>query len=367
MTLLFGFSRKYHYLVYHNYYFYSKKGSVNSPRTPKSITGVLIAKNGGVFVLIIVHTISFRANFESYEKMIDFLGLEGLDFVPGQKFNMNYLNSLYYEGIKIGYNGQAGWGYYIHMSGKGCRTYEDILNSQGVTWYHIIFKLALKVRSGEAAVTRIDIAGDEFEGIFNCKTLERYIAQDKYVSRCPAKSIRLTKFGEECLYIGSTQSLTLLRIYNKKLERGFDPGDQDIPHWWRCELQLRDDHAQQLVLEWADSNNIGRIYSGHCLDHIRFTTGVNKKDGCQSRLNTAHFWESFLGTGFKIAWVSEKGSDYNMTKLQRYAIGNAGSSVKTMILAKDLNPEQLYAIYNDPVINLREDQKAFIRAHGGKI
>ena len=318
-------------------------------------------------MVIIVDTLSFRANFDSYEKMIDFLHLEGLDFVPGAKFNMNYLNSLYYEGIKIGYNGQSGWGYYIHMSGKGCRTFEDILNAAGVSWFHIIFNLALKVRAGEASITRIDIAGDEFEGIFNCKTLERYIAQNKYVSRCPAKSIRLTKFGEECLYIGSTQSLTLMRIYNKKLERGYDPGDQDIPHWWRCELQLRDDHAEQLVLEWADNNNIGHIFTGHCLYHIKFTSKENKKDGCQSRLNIAHFWDKFLQASESIPWVSEKGSDYNMTKLQKYAIGNAGSSVKTMIKAKNLNAEQLFAIYNDPIINLREDQKAFIRAHGGKI
>ena len=346
---------------------YIKKGECNSPRTPYSITGVLVAVLGGVNLVILVDTISFRANFESYEKMIDFLHLEGIEFLPGSRFNMNYLNSLYYEGIKIGYNGQAGWSYYIHMSGKGCRTYEDILNSCGVSWYHIIFNLALKVRSGEASITRIDIAGDEFDNIFNCKTLERYISQNKYVSRCPSKSIRLTKFGEECLYVGSTQSLTLMRIYNKKLERGYDQGDQDIPHWWRCELQLRDDHAEQLVLEWADTNNIGHIYTGHCLYHIKFTSKENKKDGCQSRLNIAHFWDKFLQASESIPWVSEKGSDYNMSKLQKYAIGNAGSSIKTMIKSKGLNADQLYAIYTDPSINLREDQKAFIRAHGGYI
>lgn len=316
---------------------------------------------------IIVDTLSFRANFESYEKLVDFLGIDSVDFLPSdKKFNMNYLYSYFYEGIKIGMEGQAGWEYYIHMSGKGCRTFEDI-RGEGFDWYEFIYKLYLKIKDGTAAVTRIDIACDEMQGVFNIKLLENSIEKNKYLSRCPKTSIRLMKFGEECLYVGSTQSLALLRIYNKKLERGYDPGDQEVPHWWRCEYQLRDDHAQQIVIEWAESNDIGKIYAGHLMNHIRFLTKPNLRDGTQHRINTAPWWKAFLNNAEQIAWVSSKGSEYNMSKLQRYAIGNAGSSVKTMIKSKGLNAEQLYAIYTDPIINLREDQKAFIKAHGGKL
>lgn len=315
-------------------------------------------------MVIIVDTLSFRANFDSYEKMVDFLGIENVDFLPGGRFNMNYLTSLYYEGIKIGCDGQSGWGTYVHMSGKGCRTFEDI-HGEGFDWFKFIFNLSLMVKAGTAAITRIDIACDEYAGVFNVNTLERAISEDKYISRCPKTSIRLVKFGEECLYVGSTQSLTLLRIYNKKLERGYTPEDEEVPHWWRCELQCRDEHAEQIVLEWAEIQNIGKIFSGHVLQHIRFTTKPNRHDGTQSRINTAGWWKTFLNCSEGIPWVSSKGSEYNMTKLQRYAIGNAGSSVKTLIKSKNLNAEQLYSIYTDPIINLREDQKAFIRAHGG--
>lgn len=316
---------------------------------------------------IIVDTLSFRANFESYEKLVDFLGIDSVDFLPSdKKFNTNYLYSYFYEGIKIGMEGQAGWEYYIHMSGKGCRTFEDI-RGEGFDWYKFIYKIYLKIKDGTAAVTRIDIACDEMQGVFNIKLLENSIEKNKYLSRCPKTSIRLMKFGEECLYVGSTQSLALLRIYNKKLERGYDPGNQEVPHWWRCEYQLRDDHAQQIVIEWAESGDIGKIYAGHLIKHIRFLTKPNRRDGTQHRINTAPWWKAFLNNAEQIAWVSSKGSEYNMSKLQRYAIGNAGSSVKTMIKSKGLNAEQLYAIYTDPIINLREDQKAFIKAHGGKL
>ena len=316
---------------------------------------------------IIVDTLSFRANFNSYGEMIDFLQIENYDFLQSDKsFNMNYSSSLYYEGIKIGLDGSAGWGYYVHMSGKGCRTYEDI-RGQDFNWLHLIVKLYLKIKEGTAAITRIDLACDETVGIFNIDRLENCISNDKYLSRCPKKSIRLTKFGEEVLYVGSPQSLSLLRIYNKKLERGYDPGDQEVPHWWRCEFQLRDSHAEQVVIEWATTTHIGKIFAGHVLKHIRFLTKPNKRDGTQHRINTAFWWKKFLEDSEKLDWVSTKGSDYNMTKLQRYAIGNAGSSIQTMIKSKQLNPEQLYAIYIDSSIRLRPDQIAFIQAHGGNV
>lgn len=319
---------------------------------------------------IIVDTISFRANFDTYENFVDFLGIFPDDWdkfeTSDKRFNMNYSHSYFYEGIRIGFDGQAGWEYYIHMSGKGCRTFEDI-QGDGFDWFKFILKLYLKVRNGSATLTRIDIACDDLQGIFDINTLEKSIEFEKYLSRCTKKSIRLVKFGEECLYVGSTQSLALLRIYNKKLERGYDPGDKEIPHWWRCELQLRDEHAQQVVCEWAETQNIGKVYTGHVLKHIRFLTKPNRRDGTQHRINTATWWKAFLGDAEKIEWVSSKGSEYNMTKLQKYAIGNAGSSIQTMIKAKNLNAEQLFSIYTDEGIKLREDQKAFIRAHGGVI
>ncbi len=319
-------------------------------------------------MLVIVDTISFRANFDTYNEVVDFLGIEGIDFLPSNKrFNMNYMYSLSYQGIIIGCDGQACWNYYIHMSGKGCRAFEDI-QGEGFKWEDFLFKLALKVRAEEAALTRIDLAVDEYSNTLNLARCEKYILHKKYLTRCPDSSIRLTKFGEECLYIGSTQSKTLMRIYNKKLERGYDKEDnEEIEFWHRCELQLRDEHAQQVVLEIGEGQNMGKVFAGHCRYHFNFLTKPNKRDGCQSRIPIAGWWNEFLCNASEIAWSKAPGTEYNMHRLQKYAIGNAGSSIKTMIEAQHLNPEQLYAIYTEPGIKLREDQKAFIRAHGGKI
>lgn len=321
-----------------------------------------------VELFVIVDTLSFRANFESYAELVDFLGIEGVDFLSSDKrFNMNYMYSLFYEGIKIGCDGQAGWNYYIHMSGKGCRTFEDI-QGEGFSWEKFLFKLSLKVRNNLAAITRIDLACDEYSNTLNLARAEKYLIQKKYLTRCPDSSIRLVKFGEECLYVGSTQSKTLMRIYNKKLERGYDKEDnEEIEFWHRCELQLRDEHSQQVVLEIGEGQNIGKVFAGHTRYHFNFLTKPNKRDGCQSRIPIAGWWNDFLCNASEIAWSKAPGTEYNMHRLQKYAIGNAGSSIKTMIEAQNLDAEQLYAIYTEPGIKLREDQKAFIRAHGGKI
>lgn len=319
---------------------------------------------------VIVDTLSFRVNFASLENLFDFLGIsyEGSEvyFSYSDKvFNRNYIASLFYEGIKIGVDGQKGWQFYVSMSGKGCRTFED-LHDKTFSWFDFIKRLSSRIDEGLACVTRIDIACDEKEGIFNIDKLENCIEKDKFLSRCPKDSIRLVKYGEECLYVGSPKSIALLRIYNKKLERGYSVDDTDIPHWWRCEFQLRDEHANQIVKEWVDTQNIGNVFAGHVLKHIRFLTKPNLKDGNQHRINTAPWWKKFLCNANKLEWVSTKGSEYNLTKAERFAVNSAGSSVKTMIEALDLSPQELFDIYMTSDINLRPDQRALIKKYKGE-
>lgn len=319
---------------------------------------------------LIVDTISFRVRSLSSSEFFEFLGIDDkkVPWLPGGRFNMNYLNSISYVGIKIGYGGVKGWDFYVHMSGKGCRTFED-LHSKRWNWEEFINKLGRFIDKGIVVITRLDLACDSFDDTLNLQRIEKHIIQHKFLSKCPEKSIRLVKFGEECLYVGSPQSLTLLRIYNKKLERGYSSDDTDIPFWYRCEMQLRDEHAQQVIYEWYQfindvpgSVNIGKIYAGHCMEHVKFLTKPNKKDGCQSRIPVVKWWRDFLDNSSCIKWSTVKGSEYNMTKLEKYAVNNAGSSILTMIYSQNLTAEKLYKKYTENSdIHLRPDQLEFIR------
>ncbi len=318
---------------------------------------------------IIVDTLSFKLCDTNLEKTLDFLNLSNFDLPWNQAgtFNMNYPNSILYEGIRIGFNGTAGWDTYVHLSGKGCRTFEDLNSIDLFSWEQLFGTLTLLIASDRCEITRIDLASDVFDDSLNLQRIEKYKLANKYLTRCSERSIKLTKFGEEIFYVGSTQSLTLMRIYNKKLERGYDPEDKEIEYWYRCELQCRESHAQQIVTEFGNGVPAGNIFCGHVKDHFKFLTKPNKRDGCQSRIPIAGWWNDFLCNAAQIAWTTPKGSEYNMTKLERYALGNAGSSVKTLIKSKNLNANQLYSIYTDPSINLRPDQEQLIKRNGGEL
>lgn len=308
-------------------------------------------------MLVIVDTLSFRCRFDCLENLLSFLGFSGavFDWEEGGRFNQNYESSIFFEGIKIGYDGQKGWNNYVHMSGKGCRTFEDYSSFQ--SWENFLEQLGLLIGQDKAAITRIDLACDERENILRLDRIEDYIVKKKYATRCSDQSIFLEKFGKECLYVGSTQSLTLMRIYNKKLERGYHPEDDSIEPWHRCELQCRDMHAEQIVIEICSGNSIASVFAGHVMDHLRFTTKPNLHDGTQHRLNVAPWWSDFLNQAERIPWCSAPGTEYNLTRLQHYVLHQAGSSIKTFIEATGMDAEATYKYFLDNnQIELRPDQ-----------
>ena len=314
-------------------------------------------------VPVIVDTLSFRLRETTLEKTLDFLGL-GYGDVPWDSrggFNVNYRSSLYCEGIRIGFDSVSDWDTYVHMSGRGCRYFEDVMSrSNCFNWFSVLNHLCECVRAGTAAITRIDLACDVYTDVLRLDRIERYIIQHKYITRCSDRSIRLVKFGEECLYVGSTQSLTLLRIYNKKLERGYSPEDSEIDFWYRAELQFRDSHAEQVVLELGDRHQIGSVFCGHLRYHFNFLKDVNKRDGTQSRIPLAAWWRDFLNDEEPIDWIPAPGSEYNLSRLERYALKGCGSTIKTLIRSKGWNAKRLYEFYNSDTISLRVDQQSLI-------
>ena len=178
-----------------------KKSRLRAARAPDTISGALIAKTGGKKMDVIVDTLAFRARGMGLSEFFDFLGLKEFDtpWSACGNYNMNYLSSLRYNGIIIGYEGQKGWDLYFYASGKGCRTFEDLRGSD-FKWESLIAKLGTLIKDEKCAITRIDIAVDSFDETLNLQRIEKYISSQKILSKCPMSSIRLVKFGEECFY-----------------------------------------------------------------------------------------------------------------------------------------------------------------------
>lgn len=305
-------------------------------------------------MLITVDWLAFRVRELPENNIFGFLGLDDLDWRVGGNVYNNYPDSLRYGHITIGINGTAGYDFYVCLSGQGCREFEDLM-PDGWKWEKLLFKLA---DSDLVSFSRFDIAGDEREGYFNIKRLDKAVGSHKYQTKCKIPTIQ--KYGREICYVGSSHSNVLMRIYNKKMERGYSPEDDDGRPWWRCELQLRDDYCRQMIFDIRE-HGIGQAYSGHCLNHIRWLTKPNDLKNSQ-RINTATWYKKFLGSCEKLKFTSAPGAEYNLSKLHRYLHKQVGSSLITYQKATGLSPQELWTTFEeDESIVLRQDQLDFIK------
>lgn len=303
----------------------------------------------------LVDTLEFRVRNLSLKKLLEFLKLSEcpIDWIAGNG-RYDYPNSISFEGITILYGGLKNYSCRVTFSGKGCRTFEDFIFMPDM-W--IIFLQDLISDSQQFTITRIDIACDDYTDALNIQRLVSYYDKKKYSSKCT--NIRYVLGSEECFYVGSPQSEILLRIYNKKLERGYtELEDLDGKLWYRAEIQLRNDKAVEAV-NCILKFGIGPAFQGILQNHIRFTTKPNINDNAQ-RLKTASFWKYVTSNSEKIVLPSVVGSEYNKQKIDTY-FNQFKSTVKTMILSKELSPIELYSMFTDSRIDLNYDQETYCK------
>lgn len=307
---------------------------------------------------ILVDTLSFRARLDSKEEIIKILGLTDsiYDWEVGGSFN-GYPNAIYCSGIIIGYNGYRGFNCYVHMSGIGCRAWEDHTSIQG-GWLSLLEYLLSDPDNYH--FSRIDLAYDDYTDTLNINRINRYRRSHRYSTK--TSFFTIVTGSEEIAYIGSPQSHTRLRIYNKKLERGYtEPEDLDGKPWYRCEFQFRDKCATACVDALVTYQDVSAVFFGKLIDFICFTTKPNTDSKHANRLKVSKWWSDFCQNYSRLKFFYEPGSEYNLSKLERFCIVGAGSSVKTLIYSKGFTPYQLYNYFTSNRIELRQDQKELIQ------
>lgn len=119
----------------------------------------------------------------------------------------------------------------ISINGDGCMATKD---------WHAVYELLGELN---ARITRIDLAHDDFEGVFDINTALEMYASDQFTSngRPPAlKSINDHGSGKgNTLYIGNRENGKLLRVYEKGKQLG-DPNSL----WVRWELELHNQNRE---------------------------------------------------------------------------------------------------------------------------
>lgn len=242
---------------------------------------------------------------ESISEVIRILGLDPSMFRTLVNGSSGYRKALYFNNIKILYDGNENMGIHVDMSGKGCRTFEKYSN---LTWRELFIRFQVHYVA-KCKITRIDVAVDDFQGYFKIPNLIKHLKKGHVTSKFKMTrqiSNIIIKTGEEIgytLYFGRPTSDIQIRFYEKNIEQEMKgnivPDNAQI--WNRTEIQARDTRAQILTEYIATGNYpLGEIVTGTLRNYINFRRpfykhGKKTTDANKSRWDSEYFWLNFLG------------------------------------------------------------------------
>ena len=275
--------------------------------------------------IILIDWLSFTSKIDSTSSLIELLGLTNPDIVWQDTYGFHgYKNRLYFMGISIHYNGfnDDVW---LEMSGQGCRAFEEYSD---VEW-SVIFKLLFDEKD-YYHITRLDIAYDDFNKRIDIAQLATETFKNNFITKFKdAEIITKVRAGAVTINYGSQGSDTFFRCYDKAKERK----REDIEHWVRFEIQLRDDRAYSFIDLLAMGLPIGEVYFGVVNNYVRYIT-PNENDKNRQRWKTADFWETWLKHLYSISIYTPKTTEYNILNCENYAYRQAGNAVDTLIQVK---------------------------------
>jgi phage replication initiation protein len=215
------------------------------------------------------------------------LGLKIDDFTEANG-QFGYQKCKRLDNISVFYDGSAGMGIHLQMTGQGCRLYEALTKYDN-PWVSI-FDVFLKM---QGSFSRLDVAIDDFAGYFSINQIVRRIKQGELVSKFKKarsmESIEI-KTGESkgmTIYYGSAKSRIQIRMYEKNFERenaGYEI-EEDVTCWNRTEVQARNERAQSIAEIIANDGQLGDVVQGILAYYLRFV--VKGKDLNKARWKTA--------------------------------------------------------------------------------
>ncbi len=176
-------------------------------------------------------------------------------------------------------------------------------------------------------ITQLDVAYDDHTGILDIDRISEDLQKGYFISPMRYRTITRSYTGEDTTgiscQVGSFASKTLIRIYDKALERGISDGQ----HWVRVELQLRDSRAEEFLRVPLE---VGEAFAGVILNYLRFVVPENG-DSNKSRWKTADYWSAFIGDVGRIHIFTAPGSEYNEKKCRHYVCDMAGNAIDAML------------------------------------
>ena len=291
---------------------------------------------------IIIDWLSITSKRLSVKELMDMLGLQNCSWEKGHGYH-GYRTRYWYDSISIHCDGAGDMGIWLEMSGTGCRAFE----SYGTGDYDSLFRLVVE-NPKDYNITRLDVAFDEFSGILDGRRVFNDTINKKFRSKAEYWSATTSSDGLS-VNIGSPRSKVLIRIYDKLAERlaKIKDADQreriseDIPHWMRIELQMRDERALEFIKTMqgvgkcsVDGNDlpIGEVYRGVLANYLEYGYAVPAKGNADKLIwHPFPYWEKVLEGAGAISIYVKPGADYNLDRCRNYVYNMAGNAVDALV------------------------------------
>lgn len=291
------------------------------------------------------------------------------DKVQSIKSRYGYLNCFYYDGIHVHIDEGI---LLLDMSGKGCRTCEDL--NKGFDWYIFIHQFDEMIRfrnsAGDPApvhISRLDIAYDDINNkTVTIPLLQRYIRNKHFVSRANYVSCIDGNY-EQAIYFGSPKSDRRLRIYDKRMEQ---LGKEDDIPWVRWEFQLRNENALSFYFNLCDlKGDFAKCYFGVLSDFITFTSKSRLDVGAHTeRLQPVKWWIAFVNGVLGLSQLYLPGREYTLKSIYDYFNKQCLSAAKAVLL-NEYKKTGDFSSFIEMILNaeLNEKQRAVVGESEGCI
>ena len=292
---------------------------------------------------VLVDYVTMTSQIHSVSYFMEQIGVGSCPMLemPGR---YGWANRLYYRGISILYGGRED--VCLEISGTGCRTVEE-LSGNTFDWFKFFLEFQDDLMVREVNVSRLDIAGDDLEGILNYRRMALHCRHRRYI--CKARWNMWTDGDEQAIYFGAPASDRRLRIYNKALEQGQDG------NWIRVEMQMRNKNAVSFLLNWFRKADIGACYAVVLRDFLRFTT-TTPENNHHSRCETAPWWEKFIDRVGSCPQLYIDGGEYTLWHVQRFLEHQAASSLKLWLQANNGDFQDIIDMIEGAKLNSRQKQ-----------
>lgn len=272
---------------------------------------------------VIYDWLTFTTKIHSLSDVISLLGLTDVHF-ENMRGRYCYQDRINYGGINIMYNGREDMGICVEMSGQGCRDFETYGNGD----YKSIFDMIIDnwdkdPEKRQANISRLDVAYDDFIGLLDLNYLMLAAQRGEYVSRCNDIEVIYSNKGCSVCHGSRLQSNVYVRIYDKKMERKRD----DIAHWVRCELKLKDDTARGFI---KLSDDIRKNYFDVLNNYLRYVVPSDNVTN-KSMLLTSPEWLQFIESWETVSIFDKPGTSYNLSNLDGYINNQLSGALTTYI------------------------------------